>query len=44
VRATTTRGVVVEGDAVDVDESGALIVRVAGALEIVRFGEVEHLE
>lgn len=44
VRATTTRGSRVEGDAVDVDETGALVVRTAGGLELVSFGEVEHLE
>jgi BirA family transcriptional regulator, biotin operon repressor / biotin---[acetyl-CoA-carboxylase] ligase len=44
VRARTGRGTVVEGEAVDVDETGALLVRVDGAIEAVRFGEVEHLE
>jgi len=44
VRATTGRGAVVEGEAVDVDETGALLVRVADGTEAVRFGEVEHLE
>jgi BirA family transcriptional regulator, biotin operon repressor / biotin---[acetyl-CoA-carboxylase] ligase len=44
VRARTTGGTVVEGDAVDVDETGALLVRVGDAVERVRFGEVEHLE
>jgi BirA family transcriptional regulator, biotin operon repressor / biotin---[acetyl-CoA-carboxylase] ligase len=44
VRATTGRGIVVEGEAIDVDETGALLVRVAGAIEPIRFGEVEHLE
>lgn len=44
VRARTERGAVVEGEAVDVDETGALMIRVAGAVETVRFGEVEHLE
>lgn len=44
VRARTTLGVVVEGDAVDLDETGALVVRTADGLELVRFGEVEHLE
>jgi BirA family biotin operon repressor/biotin-[acetyl-CoA-carboxylase] ligase len=44
VRATTTRGTVVEGDAVDVDETGALVLRVGDSLERVRFGEIEHLE
>jgi BirA family biotin operon repressor/biotin-[acetyl-CoA-carboxylase] ligase len=44
VRARTTRGAVVEGDAADVDETGALVVRVGDALERVRFGEVQHVE
>jgi BirA family transcriptional regulator, biotin operon repressor / biotin---[acetyl-CoA-carboxylase] ligase len=44
VRARTGLGTVVEGEAVDVDETGALLVRVGGAIEVVRFGEVEHLE
>lgn len=44
VRATTARGAVVEGEAIDVDETGSLIVRVADGIEAVRFGEVEHLE
>jgi BirA family biotin operon repressor/biotin-[acetyl-CoA-carboxylase] ligase len=44
VRARTTLGTVVEGTAVDVDDTGALLVRVGDALERVRFGEVEHLE
>ena len=44
VRARTTSGNVVDGDAVDVDETGALVVRVGEAFERVRFGEVEHLE
>jgi BirA family biotin operon repressor/biotin-[acetyl-CoA-carboxylase] ligase len=44
IRATTGRGIVVEGEAVDVDETGALLVRVGDMTEAVRFGEVEHLE
>jgi BirA family biotin operon repressor/biotin-[acetyl-CoA-carboxylase] ligase len=44
VRATTTAGVLVEGEAVDVDETGALIVRTDDGLEAIRFGEVEHLK
>jgi BirA family biotin operon repressor/biotin-[acetyl-CoA-carboxylase] ligase len=44
VRATTTRGSLVEGEAVDVDETGALVVRTREGLETVRFGEVEHLD
>ena len=44
IRARTTGGKVVEGDAVDVDETGALVVRVGERIERVRFGEVEHLQ
>ncbi len=44
VRATTVRGASVEGEAIDVDETGGLVVRTADGLEVVRFGEVEHLE
>jgi len=43
VRATTTEGHVVEGEAIDVDETGALVVRTSRGLEVIRFGEVEHL-
>jgi BirA family biotin operon repressor/biotin-[acetyl-CoA-carboxylase] ligase len=44
VRARTTDGAVVEGHAVGVDGTGALLVRVGDVVERVRFGEVEHLE
>lgn len=44
VRATTTEGALVEGEAMDVDERGGLVVRTDGGLEVVRFGEVEHLD
>ncbi|MGH2636299.1 MAG: biotin--[acetyl-CoA-carboxylase] ligase [Actinomycetota bacterium] len=45
VRATTTGGAVVEGEAVDVDETGGLVIRASGGeREVVRFGAVEHLE
>jgi len=44
VRATTAGGTVVEGEAVDVDELGGLVVRTASGDAVVRFGEVEHLE
>ncbi|HLA92548.1 MAG TPA: biotin--[acetyl-CoA-carboxylase] ligase [Actinomycetota bacterium] len=44
VRATTTDGDLVEGEAVDVDERGGLVVRTPGGLRAVRFGAVEHLE
>lgn len=44
VRAATAEGGVVEGEAVDVDGSGALVVRTPVGLEVVRFGEIEHLE
>jgi BirA family biotin operon repressor/biotin-[acetyl-CoA-carboxylase] ligase len=43
VRATTVDGRSVEGTAVDVDAIGGLVVRSAGGLETVRFGDVEHL-
>jgi BirA family biotin operon repressor/biotin-[acetyl-CoA-carboxylase] ligase len=43
VRAFTTEGTTVEGEAVDVDETGALIVGTFDGLELVRSGEVEHL-
>lgn len=43
VRATTTEGAVVEGDAVDVDDAGGLVVRTDAGRRTVRFGEVEHL-
>jgi BirA family biotin operon repressor/biotin-[acetyl-CoA-carboxylase] ligase len=43
VRATTTEGRVVEGDAVGVDDLGGLMVRADEGLETVRFGDVEHL-
>lgn len=43
VRAFTTEGTTVEGEAVDVDETGALIVGTSDGLELVRSGEVEHL-
>jgi BirA family biotin operon repressor/biotin-[acetyl-CoA-carboxylase] ligase len=44
VRATTIRGALVEGEAVDVDETGALMVRTARGLEAIRFGEIDHLD
>jgi BirA family biotin operon repressor/biotin-[acetyl-CoA-carboxylase] ligase len=43
VRATGTNGIVVEGEAIDVDETGALVVRTATGLEPVHSGEIEHL-
>ncbi|HJS27860.1 MAG TPA: biotin--[acetyl-CoA-carboxylase] ligase [Actinomycetota bacterium] len=43
VRATSDRGTI-EGDAVDVDERGGLVVRTVSGDETVRFGEVERLE
>jgi BirA family transcriptional regulator, biotin operon repressor / biotin---[acetyl-CoA-carboxylase] ligase len=44
VRAITDDGHLgVSGEAVDVDETGALIVRTDGGLKVVGFGEVEHL-
>jgi BirA family biotin operon repressor/biotin-[acetyl-CoA-carboxylase] ligase len=44
IRATTAEGAVVEGEAIDIDEHGGLIVRTGDGLGLVRFGEVEHLE
>jgi BirA family transcriptional regulator, biotin operon repressor / biotin---[acetyl-CoA-carboxylase] ligase len=44
VRATTAAGAIVEGEAVDLDERGGLVVRTTAGEEVVRFGEVEHLE
>ncbi len=44
VRAITDAGVVVEGEAVDVDDRGGLVVRTPTGLEVVRFGEIEHLD
>jgi BirA family biotin operon repressor/biotin-[acetyl-CoA-carboxylase] ligase len=44
VRATTAAGAIVEGEAVDLDERGGLVVRTTAGQEVVRFGEVEHLE
>ena len=43
VRATTAEGVI-EGEAVDLDERGGLIVRSSSGERVVRFGAVEHLE
>jgi len=44
VRAITDDGHLgVSGEAVDVDETGALIVRTDAGLKVVGFGEVEHL-
>jgi BirA family biotin operon repressor/biotin-[acetyl-CoA-carboxylase] ligase len=43
VRATIP-GAVVEGEAVDVDERGGLVVRTPTGEQVVRFGEVERLE
>jgi BirA family biotin operon repressor/biotin-[acetyl-CoA-carboxylase] ligase len=44
VRARTTDGDVVEGEAVDLDGEGGLVVRTTGGSQAVRFGAVEHLE
>ena len=43
VRVTTTAGLVTDGEAVDLDEDGGLVVRTDHALEVVRFGDVEQL-
>lgn len=44
VRARTVGGRTAEGEAVDVDETGGLVLRTGAGLEVVRFGAVEHLE
>ena len=43
VRATTTDGDLVEGEARDIDERGGLVVRTADGLRTARFGTLEHL-
>jgi BirA family biotin operon repressor/biotin-[acetyl-CoA-carboxylase] ligase len=43
VRATTSTGDPIEGEAVDVDDSGALVVRTSGGNRTVRTAEIEHL-
>ena len=43
VRATTTDGDVVEGEAEDVDDRGGLVVRTGENTRVVRFGTVDHL-
>jgi BirA family biotin operon repressor/biotin-[acetyl-CoA-carboxylase] ligase len=43
VRATTTGGDVVVGEALDVDERGSLVIATGRGRRAVRFGEVEHL-
>jgi BirA family biotin operon repressor/biotin-[acetyl-CoA-carboxylase] ligase len=44
VRARTTDGDAVEGEAVDLDGEGGLVVRTTAGQRVVRFGAVEHLE
>jgi BirA family biotin operon repressor/biotin-[acetyl-CoA-carboxylase] ligase len=44
VRATSTDGEVVEGEAVGVGDEGQLLVRAAGRTHEIGFGRVEHLE
>ena len=48
MRARTISGDVVEGDAVGLDDRGGLLVATAtgasAGVEVVGFGEVEHLE
>jgi BirA family biotin operon repressor/biotin-[acetyl-CoA-carboxylase] ligase len=44
VRARTTDGDTVEGEATDLDDDGGLVVRTTGGPQVVRFGAVEHLE
>ena len=43
VRAFTSEGDLVEGEAVDVDEQGGLVVRTPNGARTVRFGAIEHL-
>jgi BirA family biotin operon repressor/biotin-[acetyl-CoA-carboxylase] ligase len=43
VRATTAEGVI-EGQAVDLDERGGLVVRTPSGERVARFGAIEHLE
>lgn len=43
VRATTTTGKSVEGEAVDLDANGGLLVDTGAEVVTVSFGEVEHL-
>lgn len=43
VRARSTAGLVIEGEAVDVDDAGGLVVLTDSGTKVVRFGEVEHL-
>jgi BirA family transcriptional regulator, biotin operon repressor / biotin---[acetyl-CoA-carboxylase] ligase len=43
VRVTTVRGRVAQGEAMDLDESGGLIVRTEAGPETVAFGDVEYL-
>lgn len=43
VRATSVTGEVIEGEAVDVDAAGGLVVRTSTGPRTVRSGEVEHL-
>ena len=43
VRVTTTAGLVTEGEAVDLDDEGGLVVRTDDGLGVVRFGDVEQL-
>jgi BirA family transcriptional regulator, biotin operon repressor / biotin---[acetyl-CoA-carboxylase] ligase len=43
VRATTTDGRTIEGRAVDIDETGSLIIETESRREVVRSGEVLHL-
>ena len=44
VRATTAGGEVVEGDAVEVDRGGGLVLETGGGRVNVSFGEIVHLE
>jgi BirA family transcriptional regulator, biotin operon repressor / biotin---[acetyl-CoA-carboxylase] ligase len=43
VRATTTAGRQIDGEAVDVGDDGALVVSADGGVESVSFGDIEYL-
>jgi BirA family transcriptional regulator, biotin operon repressor / biotin---[acetyl-CoA-carboxylase] ligase len=43
VRAVTTDGTTTEGEAIDIDEAGGLIVRTDHGVDVARFGEVRQL-
>jgi BirA family biotin operon repressor/biotin-[acetyl-CoA-carboxylase] ligase len=43
VRATVSEGKRIEGEAVEIDDAGGLVVRSGRGLEVVRSGEIEDL-